>query len=107
MKTQYVAFPILIKFIVNERVHTVETFKKFGNYSRELSGDVKAVIADTELEAKTRLFSSVKKFILLNFTENNTNVRPENFELTYNTSEVKDGEFWSSRDLRMFKKLSD
>jgi len=102
----FVAVPISIRFKLNENKHTVSTSKKFHDYVRVLSGDVKAVIADYEMEAKQILFADVKKFILLNYSKVYPNVSSEDFELTYNTSDVKDGKFWSGREMKQYHILS-
>lgn len=91
----YVALPFWIEFKLNPNKHTIAVGERWKARRVAIDGNVKAIIAETEKEAREKLLASVKEYINQIVTVNNGAISLSDFQLGFSTREVKDGEFWS------------
>lgn len=90
----YIAYPLNLRFIPDEHVHTGFILKQMAERGNKLkiSGDVKACIGDTWDEA----LNALQVHVLESLPHLPDNWAPwSHWKLQYDVQEIKDGKVWS------------
>lgn len=90
----YLAYPLKLKFKLDPMKHTVALSQKFPDGCEMNLGDqIRACIANTEIEARTALVEAVTKEYAKLIVDNNRmhHIEIRDFILIYTVSKINDG----------------
>ncbi len=94
MTKQYLAIPWEITCNCKDSETIKSYWDKWNGRVSKLSGMVKAVIADTEKDARKKMFELVKTFIESFPDVKDGKIKVSDFELKYNINAIENGEVW-------------